>query len=148
MVIALKRRPEHLDRIVGECLDEAAAALAARGVAVKRHIDAGIPDYPLDRALFKEAVGILIAEAIRVVKPVRGLRVTVKGGRNALMVAVKAPGPGLDDERRETLFAGDPAPGTLARARAIIASHEGVMWANGIAGLGITFYITLPVRRA
>ncbi|HEY3176593.1 MAG TPA: hypothetical protein VGK94_12630 [Candidatus Polarisedimenticolia bacterium] len=148
MVIPLVRRPERLDRIVGECLDEAATDLAARRVAVRRQIDPEIPDYPIDRALFKEAIAIMMGEAIGVVNPARGLRVTVKAGRNALMIAVKAPGPGVDDARREALFTGDPDPGTLARARAIIASHEGVIWANGISGLGITYYVTLPVRRA
>ena len=104
------------------------------------------PEYPLDRGLVTEAVAILLRAAAQRVQPGRGIRVTLRANRNALMFALKAPGEGVSDAQREALFGGEPKPGTLARARQCIKAHGGVVWANGIAGLGITYYFTLPTR--
>ena len=146
MPIELSPAPQRLDLLVEECLSLAAPALAARGAGINRQYDPRIPEYPLDRTLVKEAVAILLAAAIERVHPGRGIRVTLRANRNALMFALKAPGDGIPDAEREALFGGEPLPGTLARARQCIRAHGGVVWANGIAGLGITYYFTLPTR--
>jgi len=138
--------PQRLDRIVDEVLSSAAPALAASQVGINRQYDPNLPEYPMDRALVREAVAILLDAAIKRIHPDRVLRVTLRANRNALMFALKAPGDGIPAAERETLFTGEPRPGTLARARDCIGEHGGVVWANGIAGLGITFYFTLPTR--
>jgi K+-sensing histidine kinase KdpD len=141
--------PEHLDQIVEECLREAGQAGKEGGpLPVIRQLAPGLPAYPLDRALIKEAVSCLLSEAIAHLGPKARLRVTVKANRNALMLAVKAPGVGLTTDERESLFAGEPSFGTLARARSIITTHHGVVWANGLPGKGITYYVSLPIRGA
>ena len=101
----------------------------------------------MDRVLIKEALDCLIREAISRAAATSRLRVTIKSNRNALMFAVKAPGSGLTEPQREGLFTGEPRPGTLARARAIVVAHGGVAWANGLPGKGITYYLSLPIRR-
>jgi len=139
--------PRRIDLIVDDCLAHAAAALAARNVGINRQYDKELPEYPLDPGLVTEAVAILLRAAVQRVEPGRGIRVTLRANRNALMFALKAPGQGLADADREAIFNGEPKPGTLARARQCIKTHGGVVWANGIAGLGITYYFTLPTRR-
>jgi len=138
---------QRLDEIVDDCLATAAAALAARNVGINRQYDRDLPEYPLDRSLVTEAVAILLRAAVQRVQPGRGIRITLRANRNALMFALKAPGDGVADAEREALFGGEPKPGTLARARDCIKTHGGVIWANGIAGLGITYYFTLPAKR-
>jgi K+-sensing histidine kinase KdpD len=146
MNVAVSPRPSRLDDIVEECLRDAASALAHKSLSVTRQIAEGLPDYPLDRTLMKEAVAILIGEAIGGSDPVARLRVTIKSNQNALMLSVKASGHGFNEVEREILFTGEPAAGTLARVRAIVVAHGGATWANGEAGRGTTYYISLPAR--
>lgn len=146
--MALNRTPERLDGLVEECLKEPTLRLKTAGRSLTRQIAPAIPEYPMDRVLIKEALGCLVREAFSRAAPNARLRVTVKANRNALMFAVKAPGPGLKADQREGLFGGEPHAGTLARARVIITAHGGVTWANGLAGKGITYYFSLPIRRA
>jgi len=148
MSIPLHLAPVRLDTVVEECLDEAAPALAARSLAVTRQIGSGLGESLMDRALVKEAVACLLAEAIRSVETGGRLRVTVKANRSAAMLAVKAPGEGLTEVQREILFTGEAKPGTLARARAIVTAHGGMAWANGRPARGATYYVTLPARPA
>ena len=148
MSIKISPAPHRLDLIVDDCLASAAPDLAARGIEIKRQYDPALPEYPLDRDLVAEAVAILLHAAVQRVRSGGGIRVTVRANRNALMFALKAPGDGVPDAEREALFGGEPLAGTLARARACIKAHGGVVWANGIAGLGITYYFTLPARRS
>ena len=150
--MALKREPERLDNLVDECLEaclrDRAKDLTRTLPGITRHISPGIPEYSMDRDLIKEALASLIREAATRLAPPARLRVTVKANRNALMFAVKAPGAGLDEARREKLFAGEPVAGSLARVRLIIAAHGGVAWTNGLPGKGITYYFSLPIRQA
>lgn len=147
MSLTLSPTPQRLDVLVEECLKGKGPDLAARSLSVTHQIAARIPEQAMDRALMTEAIGCLLAEAIRAATPSGRLRVTVKANRNALMLAVKAPGPGMGQVQREILFTGEARPGTLARARAIVSAHGGVTWANAMPGRGATYYITLPVRR-
>jgi len=147
MAVSIQPTPERLDELVRECLKEASGELASRSLTVTRQFGAGIPVYSMDRPLIKEALHNILSEAMRSVGESRRLRVTVKANRNAVMFAVKSPGPGLTQVQREMLFTGEPLPGSPARAREIIAAHGGVTWANGIPGRGITYYFTLPIRR-
>ncbi len=144
MNVPLTLRPARLEEIVEECLGDAAAALAHKSLSVTRQIAEGLQEYPLDRALLREAIGILIIEAINGSDPVARLRVTIKSNQNALMLSVKTSGHGFNEVEREILFTGEPAAGTLARVRAIVVAHGGATWANGAAGLGTTYYISLP----
>lgn len=146
MKVAPAPRPVRLDEIVEECLRDAAPALAHKSLSVTRQIAEGLTEYALDRALMKEAIGILIAEAIQGSDPVARLRVTIKSNQNALMLSVKASGHGFNEVEREILFTGEPSAGTLARVRAIVVAHGGATWANGEAGRGTTYYISLPAR--
>ncbi|HET6372503.1 MAG TPA: HAMP domain-containing sensor histidine kinase [Candidatus Polarisedimenticolia bacterium] len=140
-------RPERFDALIEECLKEAAPRLAARSLSVTHQLGPNLPEYELDRGLMKEAVHCMLAEAIKAAADSGRLRVTLKANSNALMLAVKAPGSGLTEVQREMLFTGEVRPGTLAYARGIIAAHGGVAWANGMPGRGITFYLSLPIRR-
>ncbi|HZI94591.1 MAG TPA: hypothetical protein VFE84_10140 [Patescibacteria group bacterium] len=154
--LPLSRKPERLDQLVDECLQErrneslrsSDGERAAGQPEFARQIAADIPEFPMDRGLIKEALACLIREAAARVAPEARLRVTVKANRNALMFAVKAPGPGLAGPQRDKAFSGEPAAGTLARARLIIAAHGGVAWANGLPGKGITYYFSLPIPRS
>src|SRR5262245_39254669 len=108
MKVSPAPHPAHLDEIVEECLRDAEAALAHKSLSVTRQIAEGLPEYALDRALMKEAVGILIAEAIHGSDPVARLRVTIKSNQNALMLSVKTSGHGFNEVEREILFTGEP----------------------------------------
>ena len=147
MTAPMKPVPRRLDRMVDACLESASEVLGAKDTGVNRQYDESLPEYPMDEALVKEAIDILLRAAIERTEPSRVLRVTVRANRNALMFALKAPGDGILDAERESIFGGEPVPGSLARARSCIGAHGGVVWANGIAGLGMTFYFTLPIRR-
>jgi K+-sensing histidine kinase KdpD len=148
MTVEPRPTPQHLDELVRECLMDAQRDLAERSLAVTRQMATDIPALPLDPDLMREALGILVGEVIRHAAPATRVRVTVKAGRNAQMVALKSAGAGLTDVQREMLFTGEARPGTLARARSIVDAHGGVLWANGKPGRGMTYYLTLPPRAA
>jgi signal transduction histidine kinase len=132
----LRRVPSRLDRIAHACLSEAEESLRESSLTVTEQLNE-LPDYPLDPERMKEAVGSLLSESIRRAGSGARLRVTVKGGRHAIMVSAKAPGEGIDP---------DDAPLAVpARAAEIAEAHGGRAWANGRPGRGITFYLTLPV---
>jgi len=134
---------------LGELVEECLRAREAAGDAVRpitRQIAAELTEHPIDRDLMKEAVEILLREATARASATARLRLTVKANRNALMFAVKSPGSGLDASQRDTLFVGEPRPGSLPRAREIIAAHGGIIWANGLPGKGVTYYFSLPIR--
>lgn len=142
-MVPLKPTSVRLDELVTECLDRAQAGVGARDVSIVRQVGPGVPPRDLDRALLQEAVDLILAEALRQVGEQRKLRVMVRGNSNALMLSVKVFGPGLRDDDREALF----RSGALARARSIAAAHGGTAWANGRQGRGITYYLTVPMRR-
>lgn len=146
MTIPIKRESVRLDTLVDACLQELAAELGARRLEVTRQVAQDLPEQPMDRAMIREVIGIVLAESIRSAPAASQLRITVKAGRNVQMLAVKISGSGYTDEQRESLFNGEARPGTLARARALVAQHGGVAWANGRPGRGTTFYFTLPAH--
>jgi two-component system sensor histidine kinase HydH len=137
--------PERLDRLVEECLIEAACDMAGKSLSITRQIGEEIPETAMDRGLVKEAVASLIAEAIRSSETPGRLRVTVKSSRGALMFSVKSRGAGMTDEQREELFTGEPDQRSLARTRGILTAHGGMAWANSKPGRGTTYYISFPV---
>jgi signal transduction histidine kinase len=76
---------------------------------------------------------------------------TARHGQDAIVVAVRDSGPGLDAQRMERLF--DPFYTTkphgmgmgLAISRSIIDAHGGRLWVVPNEGPGATFQFTLPV---
>lgn len=148
MTVDPRPTPQRLDDLVRECLQDAQRDLAERSLAVTRQMAADVPELPIDPDLMKEALAILVRDVIRHATPSTRLRVTVKAGRNAQMVALKSAGTGLTDVQREMLFTGEARSGSLARARSIVDAHGGMLWANGRPGRGMTYYLTLPPREA
>jgi hypothetical protein len=127
--------------VARECLQEAAPRIQAGALTVSEQMAepaeiAGAAPGSVDRALLKRGVAALIDEAIR--RAARGsrLRITVKAGPHASMIAVKAPGDGIDPA--------DADGAVPAAAVEAAAAHGGRAWANGRRGRGITWYLTLP----
>jgi len=146
MTIHPRPTPQHLDELVRACLMDVQHDLAERSLAVTRQMATDVPPLLMDPDLMREALGIIVGDVIRHATPSTRVRVTVKAGRNAQMVALKSAGQGLTEVQREMLFTGEARPGTLARARSIVDAHGGVLWANGKPGRGMTYYLTLPPR--
>ena len=140
MTATLHRAPARLDRIARECLAAAAASLQGHALTVDDQVAGDLPDYPMDELRMREAVGCLLEESIRRADASSRLRLTVKAGRHGIMLSVKAPGRGIDPRRDQ-----DAVP---TRAADIAAAHGGRAWANGRAGRGVTFYLTLPLPPA
>jgi len=148
MTVTPERIPGHLDAVVGEAMEQVRDRLAAKGILLDPQIAAGIPEHPIDPALLREALVLLLDAAIDTADTNARMRVTVKASPSALMVAIKSPGSGLSRSEREQLFDGDEAARPLARARSIVGAHGGRVWANGRQGRGLTYYLTLDCRKS
>jgi len=102
-----------------------------------------------DRDLLREAVANLVDNAVRVSPPGADVKLRVERGAGGSTIAVIDHGPGIDDERLNSLFdrfqRSDSGSGLgLAIARRVVERHGGTIHVETVPGDGSTFTIELP----
>jgi signal transduction histidine kinase len=144
-----------MDALVTEAWEELKVANPDRSLTLK---SGGLPPAVGDRALIRQVVGNVLANAVKFAKFRDEVVVEVDGSRtaNETVYVVKDNGVGFDMAYYEKLFGmfqrlHDPAEyeGTgvgLAIAQRIIIRHGGRIWAEGQMDKGATFYFSLPIR--
>jgi PAS domain S-box-containing protein len=152
-------RKTHLqvNEIVREVVTLVRGEARTHGVTVRVESAADLPPVLADQVELQQVLLNLILNAIEAMSAVtehaRVLEVaTAKYGADAIVVAVRDSGTGLDPQRRERIF--DAFYTTkpegmgmgLAISRTIIDAHGGRLWAMPNEGPGTTFQFTLPIR--
>jgi signal transduction histidine kinase len=157
----LKRgTPQRMELDLGEVVHEAIGMVQgearARNVSLRVEAAADLPPVVADRVALQQVILNLVMNAIEAMSAVeeRDRVVEVgadKHGADAVRVAVRDSGVGLDPKRRNRIF--DAFYTTkpegmgmgLAISRSIVETHGGRLWATANEIAGETFQFTLPL---
>jgi signal transduction histidine kinase len=153
----VEAQPLDLEVVVGDVLALVRSEAASRGIVIESKFRPGLPRVLGDRVHVSQVLLNLVTNAMDAVQSnsedrrhvIVEASVAAEGG---LQTVVRDFGPGIPDDKLETVFApffttksGGLGMG-LALSRTIIDAHGGRMWAkNGDAGIGATFCFTLPL---
>lgn len=157
----LKRGGPHRTQVhVGEMIDDVISLVqdAARTHGVSLHVKsaADLPPVVADRVQLQQVILNLVMNAIDAMSSVteqpRILEVGVDRYRaDAVLVAVRDSGVGLDPQHRDRIFdafyttKSEGMGMGLAISSSIIEAHGGRLWATPNEGPGETFQFTLPI---
>jgi signal transduction histidine kinase len=144
--------------LLEDAVKAASPAYAARQVELAAAVQPDLPSVNIDAGRMAEALGNLLANALRHTPGGGRVLVTARRDREAVQIAVTDSGEGIAPEHLEHVFERfyrvDPARSRagggsgigLAIVRAIVEAHGGTITAasDGI-GRGATFTIRLPV---
>jgi C4-dicarboxylate-specific signal transduction histidine kinase len=148
--------PLDINEIVLEVIALARSEVLSNGVSLQTQLASALPLVHGDRIQLQQVILNLVVNAIEATSSTsegaRELLIsTAKDASNAVLVAVRDSGPGLDPESLGRLFdafyttkAGGLGMG-LAICRSIIEAHGGRIWATANVPRGAVFQFTLPV---
>ena len=142
--------------VIREVVSPVQGEARTQGVSVRVASADHLPAVTADRVQLQQVFLNLMLNAIEAMTPITDRRrlLEVKADTyrpDAILVAVRDSGVGLDPQRRERIF--DAFYTTkpqgmgmgLAISRSIVEAHGGRLWATPNDGYGETFQLTLPV---
>jgi two-component system, OmpR family, sensor histidine kinase KdpD len=144
--IRLERDWGSLGEIAGAVLRRLRERLATHMVMVDLPDD--LPLVRVDAALIEQVLGNLLENAARHTPPRTLIRLRAQVAAGEMTVSVEDFGPGLPQGDLERLFEKfhRGAGLGLAICRAIVALHQGRIWAERLPGVGSAFRFTLPLE--
>jgi signal transduction histidine kinase len=156
----IKKVPPRKDRVdLNEAINEvivlARSAITENGVSVQTRLTEGPLLVQGDRVQVQQVVLNLILNAVEAMASVeagaRALQIgTEQSETNAIVVAVRDSGPGIDTKNLESVFEAfytTKSNGVgmgLSICRSIIEAHGGRLWAEANEPRGAVFQFTLP----
>jgi signal transduction histidine kinase len=151
----LNREATPMEGIVREVLQQVAAQLAYRKIAVETILPAGLPLVDLDVGRFRQVLLNLVGNAADAMPT--GGTLTVSAERcdgSAIAIDICDDGVGIDPAIRDRIF--DPFVSTkrdgvglgLVNAKAVVESHGGTLELAARAPKGTRARIVLPASRA
>jgi C4-dicarboxylate-specific signal transduction histidine kinase len=124
------------------------------GVAVQMQLAEGLPLVQGDRVQLQQVLLNLVLNAVEAMSSVddgsRELSISTGRGADAILIAVRDSGPGIDPEHFERVFQSfyttkpEGIGMGLAICRSIVGAHEGRLWADANEPRGAVFQFTLP----
>lgn len=144
---------QSLEEIVGGALKGLEPALGER--PLKLALPADLPLVKCDAVLIERVLVNLIENAVKYTPPATAIGITAVQGDDVLRIEVWDEGPGLPPGQEQAIFARftrgqkeSAVPGVglgLAICEAIIAAHDGKIWAENRQPHGARFIFTLPL---
>lgn len=151
--VHLRRQWLPVDEVVGSALQAMHGALAGHGV--RTDVPAVLPLIHLDAVLIERVLCNLLENAVKYTPPGSTITVSASVRGLDLLLCVSDNGPGLPPGSAEVLFekftrgereSSIPGVGLgLAICRAIMAAHQGRIWAERSPQGGAAFYLSLPL---
>jgi two-component system sensor kinase FixL len=152
-----ERTLEDLNTVVEEASALALIGAGGKGIAVRRHLEKGLPPLLLDKIQIHQVITNLIRNSIDALEGVKRREIIISTGRtgpHAVEIAIADTGPGLAPEIADRLF--QPFVTTkpsglgigLSICRSIVDGHAGRLWASDNPDGGTVFHISLPIGRA
>jgi C4-dicarboxylate-specific signal transduction histidine kinase len=143
-----RREPFDLNEAIQEVIATVGSAIDKNGVSVRTRLMDRLNPVRGDRVQLQQVVLNLILNAVEAMS-------SIKEGARELSISARQdqtsdPGPGVDLERIERVFAPFYTTKTngigmgLSICRSIIAAHGGRLWAEANQPRGATFQFTLP----
>jgi PAS domain S-box-containing protein len=150
----LERGPLDVNDLTSDVLGLIEGDARRRSVALDRELMPALPPIDADRVCLQQVVLNLLLNAMDAMDQVAAheRRLVVRTGRldDAVEVAITDSGPGIPADRLPMVFDAffttkkDGLGLGLAIARSLVEAHGGRIWAEGHAGRGVTFRLTLP----
>jgi len=153
---------EFADNDVGEVIERAielsSRRVAAAEMTLESHVESDLPMMRLDANAFTLAVLNLIDNAIKYAAEGKTIVLSVKRNKDALELAVRDFGPGIDPEEHDKVFDRfyrakairlKPIRGSgigLALVQHIARAHGGVATVENAPDHGAVFKVLLPIR--
>jgi two-component system sensor kinase FixL len=152
-----ERALEDLNVVVEEASALALIGAGGKGIAVRRHLEKGLPPLLLDKIQIHQVITNLIRNSIDALEGVQRREIIISTGRTgprAVEIAIADTGPGLAPEIADRLF--QPFVTTkpsglgigLSICRSIVDGHGGRLWASDNPDGGTIFHVSLPIGRA
>ncbi len=142
-----------VDEVVGAALQALHGALSRH--TVRTDLPADLPLVQVDAVLIERVLCNLLENAVKYTPPGSTLTVSARVKSAELLLCLSDNGPGLPPGSAELLFekftrgereSSIPGVGLgLAICRAILAAHQGRIWAERSADSGAAFYLALPL---
>jgi two-component system, NtrC family, sensor kinase len=128
-----------------------------RGIALERHVEAGVGEIRADARKVKQALLNLLSNAVKFTPDGGRIDVRIRLEEGNAEISVTDSGIGIAAEDQEAVFeefrqvgtADKRAEGTglgLALCRKFVELHGGRIWVQSELGRGSTFTFTIPVR--
>jgi len=144
-----------VNEFVLEVIDLTHGEMVGNSVRVGVELAGNLPNVPGDRIQLQQVMLNLIANAIEAMRPIKDRRrelvIATDKFDNAVRVAVRDNGPGIDSQTGQHLFnafSSTKPEGMgmgLAISRSIIEAHGGRLWTETNDESGATFRFTLPI---
>lgn len=143
--------------LVESSVEAFAAEASARGIALRRRIEAGLPDVEVAPEKIERVLRNLLANAVRHTPPEGSIVVGAKRVNGTVLVAVEDTGDGIPSGAARTMFdrfwradqardrSREGAGLGLAIAKGLVERHGGRIWAEEREGGGARIAFTLPV---
>ena len=153
----LNIQPFDMSRLLEESIDIVESQAAARSIVIEREL--GAYSVMGDRSKIKQVVLNLLTNAIKYNREGGQINVSIYPRSHSnepyIEISVADTGYGIAKENQKQMFqkfyrvadTADSVQGTglgLAIAKHIVEAHEGNIWLDSEAGIGSTFFITLP----
>ncbi len=152
-MLQLKKEWCDIEEIVGIALNGLRRSLGNRPVRVE--IEPELPLIQADMGLIEQVLVNILDNAIKYSLPDTELLLQVKRRGNGLWIAVRDHGEGVPQNEVGAIFdqfyrgkTSQAVRGTglgLTICKAIVAAHEGTIWAESEKGLGTTITFSLPL---
>ena len=159
--LALHQRPCDPGELVRQALERMAPQFAEKGLLISSAVAADLPPVQADADRIIQVLINLLGNALRYTPPGGSVRVGAERQAGAVAFQVVDSGAGVAPEHLPHLFerfyrvdkARSRALGGsgigLAIARAVVAAHDGQIWAASPGlGQGATFTFTLPIAQS
>ena len=157
--LKLELKPTALDAVVNRVITALGPTAAEKKVALKKNIQPGLPEAPLDEHRMTQVITNLLNNALKFTPADGEITVTVgeaSGNSNLLQVSVTDTGCGISKDEQERIFdrlyqvkKGDAATEQgvglgLYLCRELVQLHDGTIWVESELGRGSSFCFVVP----
>lgn len=150
--LALERRPQRADAIIGATTDIFSQLAEERGLRLESRIWPDLPLVDCDSERAVQALANLVSNALKVTPRGGAVSIGAESKDKGVVFYVRDTGPGIAADELPTLFESTWQSATspyrharlgLSIARGIVDAHGGRIWAESQPGTGSTFYFQL-----
>jgi PAS domain S-box-containing protein len=152
--LAVNVQSENTEEMLSDTLRTLAPVAADRKITLRLSAPDDLPEVLADRERFGQAISNLVGNAVKFSEPGSEITVRVAVLDKELLFSVSDKGHGMTAEQLSHAFdrfwqsSRTDRQGAglgLAITKGIVEAHRGRIWAESSAGVGSTFYFTLPV---
>jgi signal transduction histidine kinase len=145
---------ETLSGVVMPVIDRIRVLAEAKKQTLEVELPSNLPAVAVDAHRLGQVVSNLLRNAIKFTPQNGTIRVAAECRDRQIVVSVTDTGPGIPKEHLLKIFERFwRAPGTKQRgsglglsiAKGIVEAHGGTIWAESQAGIGSSFFFTLPL---